>query len=401
MGVTLSSLTDATRIPMVHGLTATMKEALPILVSNVRAIKIAKQDAKDLGAVAETVMQHRLASMADLNDPYRFGNRFERFLDNAANTFTRATFIGHWTDMMNTIAAVMTENRILRNVQDWGSLGTREKASMAYLGIDEEMAQRIADQFKQHGMTEQDIRGGNVSEWDDELARRTFGAALNKDTDRTIVKPGMGDIPLWMKSNTGRILTQFKSFGLASHQRVLIAGLQERPRRLLEGMLFGTMVGMMVGYLKMIERNDYEKANNLLQNPGKWIGDGLDRAGIFFLPYEVSNTADKVSASLGGPNVSISSMFSRIAHDKDHSGSPTRFASRDPIGAVAGPTAGLFSDLATIIAAMTRHQLSKVDEATPDITPSQEKAAINAALRQIPGGTLPLIRTAITAPGSR
>jgi hypothetical protein len=276
-------------------------------------------------------------------------------------------------------------------------LDKAERAYMAYLGIDGEMASRIAEQFKKYGVKENGIHGGNVSEWDDDLARRAFGAALNKDTDRTIVKPGMGDVPLWMKTNTGRLLTQFKSFGVASHQRVLIAGLQERPRRLMEGMVLGTAVGMMIGYLKMIERGDYDKANNLLQNPGKWVGDGLDRAGIFYLPFDVSNTADKVSASLGGPNTSISSIFSRIAGDKDHSGAPTRYASRDPIGAVAGPTAGLFSDLATILAAVSRHQLSKVDSETPDITASQKRGAIDAALRQIPGSALPGIRTMINA----
>lgn len=385
-GVTLSSLTDASRVPAVHGMTATMREALPILTSRVngiRSIKIAKRDARELGAVAETVMQSRLASMADLRDPYRYGNRYERFLDNAANTFTKLTGIGWWTDTMNMISSVMTENRVLKNALNWNGMDKYEKAYMGFLGIDEDMAQRIAAQFKKHGMEDAGIKAANVSEWDDDLAYRALGAALNKDTDRTIIKPGMGDIPLWMRTNTGRIVTQFKSFGLASHQRVLIAGLQERPRRLAEAMVFGTAIGMMVSYLKMIERGDYEKAQNLLENPGKWIGDGFDRTGILFLPFEITNTADKVSASMGGANLSIPSVLSRIAGDKDHSGSVTRYASRDPLGAVLGPTAGLFSDLATIAAAMTKGE--------------RTKAATNAALRQIPGGSLPGVRTILNA----
>lgn len=385
-GVTLSSLTDASRVPAVHGMTATMREALPILTSRVngiRAIKIAKQDARELGAVAETVMQSRLASMADLRDPYRYGNRYERFLDNAANTFTKLTGIGWWTDTMNMISAVMTENRVLKNALNWSGMDKYEKAYMGFLGIDEDMAQRIAAQFEKHGMEDAGIKAANVSEWDDDLAYRALGAALTKDTDRTIIKPGMGDIPLWMRTNTGRIVTQFKSFGLASHQRVLIAGLQERPRRLAEAMVFGTAIGMMVSYLKMIERGDYEKAQNLLENPGKWVGDGFDRTGILFLPFEITNTADKVSASMGGANLSIPSVLSRIAGDKDHSGSVTRYASRDPLGAVLGPTAGLFSDLATIAAAMTKGE--------------RTKAATNAALRQIPGGSLPGVRTILNA----
>jgi hypothetical protein len=385
-GVTVSSLTDAARFPAVHGMSATMKEALPILTSRIngiRSIKIAKQDAKDLGTIAEQVMQARFAAMADLRDPYRYGNRYERFLDNAANIFTKATGIGWWTDTMNSIASVMTENRVLKNVLNWQGMDKYEKAYMGYLGIDEDMAQRVAAQFQKHGVEDQGIRAANVREWDDDLAYRAFGAALNKDVDRTIVKPGMGDKPLWMKTNTGRMIMQFKTFGMASHQRVLIAGLQERPRRLAEGLVFGTAIGMMVGYLKMVERGDYEKAQNLLNNPGKWIGDGVDRTGLLFLPFEVTNTADKIGASLGATPVSIPSIMSRIAGDKDHSGSVTRYQSRDPLGAVLGPTAGIFSDLAAIAAALSKGE--------------RNKGATNAALRQIPGGALPGARTILNA----
>jgi len=199
-----------------------------------------------------------------------------------------------------------------------------------------------------------------------------------------------------MKTNTGRLIMQFKTFGLASHQRMLILGLQERPRRLLEGMVFGTALGMMASYLKMVERGDYEKAQNLLENPGKWIGDGMDRWGGLFLPFEITNTADKVSASLGGANVSIPSVLSKIAGDKDHSGSVTRYQSRDPLGAVAGPTAGLFSDLAAIYAAVTKYARSKVDPRS-EFSASDRKQMTNAALRQIPGGSLPGIRTIMNA----
>lgn len=382
-GVTLSSLTDAARFPAVHGLSATMKEGFPSLVKNTKAIKIAKQDAKDLGTVAEQVMQARFASLADLRDPYRYGNRYERFLDNAANIFTKATGIGWWTDTMNMIASVMSENRILKNAMNWNGMDKYEKAYMGFVGINEEMAARIAEQFKKYGTKEEGIHGANVREWDDVEAYRALGAALNKDVDRTIIKPGMGDKPLWMKTNTGRLIMQFKTFGLASHQRMLILGLQERPRRMMEGMIFGTALGMLTGYLKMVERGDYEKANNLLENPGKWIGDGLDRWGGLYLPFEITNTADKVSAALGGANVSIPSVLSRIAGDKDHSGAVTRYQSRDPLGAVLGPTAGLFSDLATIYAAVTKGE--------------RTKAATNAALREIPGSALPGVRTILNS----
>jgi len=375
-GVTFTSLADTARLIGVHGVRATMREALPSLVSNVRAIKISKQDARDLGAVTETVLQSRLASLADLNDPYRSSSAFDRYLSNATNTFSKLTGLGWWNDTVKSMASVMTQNRMARNTLNWSKAGERERAYMAYLGINEDMAQRIAAQLEKHGIEERGIWGANVSRWDDEVAQRAWAAALNKDVDRTIVTKGVADTPLWMKTNWGKLIMQFKSFGLASHQRVLIAGLQERPHRLAEQMVFGTAIGMMIAYVKFMERGDVDEANRLLENPGLWIADGLDRTGILSLPFEISNTAEK----LGSP-VGIMSAAQAVAGDPDQGGSVSRYASRGKLGAVLGPSAGLFEDLATIA-----EQLSKGD---------LKKSGANALIRQIPGATLPGARTAI------
>ncbi|MDN3720003.1 hypothetical protein QW131_14415 [Roseibium salinum] len=90
MGVMLTSVTDAARFIGVHGLRATMREALPALISNLKAAKISRGDARDLGAITEVVLQSRLASLADLSDPYRYGSSYERFLSNASNVFFKS-----------------------------------------------------------------------------------------------------------------------------------------------------------------------------------------------------------------------------------------------------------------------------------------------------------------------
>src|SRR5690606_26182539 len=165
------------------------------------------------------------------------------------------------------------------------------------------------------------------------------------------------------------LIFQFKSFMLASHQRVLIAGLQERPHRLLESIAGGTVLGMMIAYVKMIERGDFDRAEDLLENPGKWVADGLDRTGILSLPFEVTNTADKVVSSYGGPNIGINRLFSEIAGDANTAGGATRYASRNATGAVAGPTIGVFEDLAQIATALAKGDMNK--------------GAANALIRQI------------------
>ena len=383
-GVVMSSLTDAARPMAVHGLRASMSEALPALVSGTRAVKIARQDARDLGAVTETVLQSRLASLADLQDPYSHGSRYERFLSNSSNLFTKATGLGYWNDTMKTISAVMTQNRMARNALNWNGAGKRERAYMAYLGIDEHMSDRIAKELKTHGVQEKNIWGANVSEWSDDGARRAWAAALNKDVDRTIVTKGVTDTPLWMKSDWGRLIMQFKSFGLASHQRVLIAGLQERPHRFAEQLVFSTALGMMVGYLKFMERGDVDEAERLLKNPALWITDGLDRTGILALPFEISNTAEKIGSPIG-----IMKGVQWAAGDDDQGGSASRYASRNKLGAVAGPWAGVFEDLTTIA-----EQLTLRDKDTGEYKGLQKSGA-NAMIRQLPGATLPGLRSAI------
>ncbi|MGB3390078.1 MAG: hypothetical protein WBA88_19080 [Pseudaminobacter sp.] len=375
-GVTLTSLADAGRIVGVHGIRAAMKEGLPALVSNVKAVKISRMDARDLGAVTETVLQSRLASLADLQDPYRMGSSYERFLSNASNLFTKATGLSWWNDTMKTVASVMTQNRMARNAMNWQAAGKREHAYMAYLGINEDMAQRIASQIEKHGVQERGIWGANVSAWDDISAQRAWAAALNKDVDRTIVTKGVADTPLWMKTNWGRLIMQFKSFGLASHQRVLIAGLQERPHRLAESMVLSTAIGMLVGYLKYMERGDIDEADRLVENPGLWIADGLDRTGILSLPFEISNTGEKIGSPVG-----IVSGAQMLAGDEDKGGQASRYASRNKLGAVLGPSAGIFQDLSEIA-----QQLGEGD---------LKRSGANAMIRQIPGATLPGIRSAI------
>ncbi|WP_316859930.1 hypothetical protein [uncultured Cohaesibacter sp.] len=377
-GVTLTSMTDAARLVGVHGLRATMREALPALVSGIKSAKISRADARDLGAITEAVLQTRLASLADIQDPYAHGSVYERFLSNASNVFSKATGLAYWNDGMKTIASVMTQNRMAKNAMNWKAAGKNEQAYMAFLGIDEMMAGRIAKQIQRHGIQEKGIWGANVSKWDDAVAARTWAAALNKDVDRTIVTKGVADQPLWTRTNTGKLITQFKSFALATHQRVLIAGLQENPLRLAENMVFASALGMMIGYLKYIERGDEAGANRLIENPGLWVTEGLDRSGILAVPFEISNSAEKLGIPFG-----IQTGMQAAAGDPDRSGSVSRYAQRNQLGVVLGPSAGAFQDIATIAS-----QLSKGD---------LKKSGVGAIIRQVPGGSLPGVRTGMYA----
>ena len=96
---------------------------------------------------------------------------------------------------------------------------------------------------------------------DDVVAADAFGGALNKEINITIVTPGLGDTPLWMSKELGSTIAQFKKFAMASTQRMLFRGMQERDLDFLFGGMLLVGSGMMIDaiYHKTRFQRDYNK----------------------------------------------------------------------------------------------------------------------------------------------
>ena len=375
-GVTVSSMPDIGRMIGFVGVRNLLRGYVVPLATNLKAIKLSINEGKIAGAVTETVMNARLATLAELTDPMQAaGSSFERLMDNAVNTFSRVTFLSHWNDFLKGSITVLSQNRMIDNAFNWTKLDKIERRWMANTGIGEDMANEIARQVRAHGRKEGGVWVANTEAWTNPAAQRAFRAGIAKSADVQIVTKGVSDAPLALQSNTGRVLMQFKSFALASHQRVLISGLQGRPRHTAEMLLFATLTGMMVSYFKNIEAGRTEDAQKLLDNPGRWIGEGLDRSGLFAIPFEVSNTLEKFGGA--GIVAGLQALFA----DEDRGGPVSRYASRNVTGTLAGPTAGIFEDMIKIA-----QQFGSGDV---------KRSGINAAFRQIPGRSLFGIRPAV------
>lgn len=373
-GVTISSLTDVARHVMVHGLSGVMRDGLVPLMRNLSGFKMSVDEAKIAGAVTDRLLNTRMATFAELTDPYSVSSPFERFMDNAANGFSRLNGLVYWNDFQKSFASVITQNRVLRGAEDYAKLDKREKSYLAFLGIDGGMAERISRQFAAHGsMEDGGIRVAHTDDWDDEIARRTYRAAVNKDVDSTIVTKGVGDVPLFMNTPTGRLLMQFKGFAIASHQRALMRGLQERPMGFLSGAMMAATVGMMIYWLKSVESN---RMNDISDNPGRWIAEGLDRSGIFSIAFEVNNTVEK-HFNIGA----YGALAAAFPGSKE--GKASRYQARSFAETVFGPTAVLVD---TAI---------RAGNAIKGSADGWNEGDINSIKKLIPGATLPGIRSLV------
>ncbi len=338
--VAIASLTEVVRPAMVHGLTPYM-ETLGQTLSNMKGIKLSVGEAQLAGNVVERVLGTRLATLSEIVDPYASRGPMEAFLENMTNVASKWNGIRLLTDMQKSIASVMTQNRLLEGASRFSEAPPQEKAYLAFMGIDQSMAERIAAQFAAHGETIEKVRVANTEKWTDQVAMRAYRAAINKDVDSIITTKGVADTPLFANTPTGRAVLQFKSFALASHQRVLLRGLQEDQTRFLGGVIAMTTIGMMTTWLKAQSGNRPERLQDPAKNPGWWIAEGLDKSGIFAVPTELSNMFEK--------GTGLNPIKAPIKAFDEGSAQSQKNQNRSLLGSLVGPTAGLIDDGSSIL----------------------------------------------------
>lgn len=351
-GVLVASLTDAVRPAMVHGLKAYMQDGIAPLIKNASAVKMSVQEAKLAGAISERILAGRLATMAEITDPYALNSPFERLLENAGVGFSKLTGLLHWNDFQKSLTSVITQNRILKNAEiaarkGFDALPDAEKAYMGLLGIGQGRAEDIGKLFAAHGETLDGVRVANSNSWGDDpiasVLRRAYRAAVNKDVDSVIVTKGVGDVPLMANTPLGRSLLQFKSFAIASNQRVLIRGLQEDKARFVGGMIGMSTVGMFIYMLKQLE-----SGRPISSNPGTWIAEGLDRSGIFSVAFEINNALEKAGAP--GAYTAASALGTLVNPEADMMQPASRYAVRSTVGGFLGPSFGAATDAVNLTA---------------------------------------------------
>jgi hypothetical protein len=345
-GVVIANIGEVMRPAMVHGLGRFMSEGVAPLVNNMGAIKLSVKEAQLSGQVVERVLQHRMMSLGEIGDPYRSGTAIERWLTNLTRTASKWNGLVYWTDGMKAVSSVLSQNRIIE-----GALKGKDARTLAYLGIDGDMAQRIAKEFTAHGETMDNVRVANTEKWTDEQAVRAYRSAVSKDVDSIIVTKSVGDVPLFANTATGKLILQFRNYTFAAHQRLLLRGLQEGQTQFLSGMIGMASLGMLGAALRSWRggADRFEKFKEAASNPGYLIGEGIDLSGVATIPVEIGNTTEKVTSQAFGTGfnpVKTPLLYAGklVSPDASMQGSSTRFASRGMAGAVLGPSFGMVFD---------------------------------------------------------
>ncbi|HEK0391297.1 TPA: hypothetical protein SMO73_001959 [Proteus mirabilis] len=333
-GMTISSLPDMARPIMQHGLRSALKP-LGKMLTDISAMRIAKADLREMGIGLEYALSSRSKVIADLSDPYSRRSYLERGLQWSSQKFGNFTLMNQYTDTMKMWSGLITQSKVLKaaNTLDaGGSLSKREIKKLAHIGIDESMLKRIADQFKRHGEDLDGMLTGHSHLWDDRVVRETFQAAVLKDVRTTVITPGIGDTPLMMSSELGKIVMQFKTFFFATHNRALVSGIQSGDASFYYGALLQVALGSLVYVLKA-----KMAGRDINTEPANLVKEGLDWSGMMGWLGEPNNMIENLSGGTYG----MSAMFG---------GPPaSRYQSRNSIWSLAGPTFDMGGDIKNII----------------------------------------------------
>lgn len=376
-GVTVSAIPDLARPVMVHGFGKAFGKGFLPLLTNYAGRKQLSRDLHQMGVITDLILNTRAQKWNGLSEPYGYRSRGEHALSAASDTFQAVNLMAQWNDGVKTMTAMISHSEIIRLIQKADgpnglNLENLKPKEISYLKgnyIDQGVASDILVNLKQHG--KQDAKGlwfSNVEKWEDLDAANRFRAAISRDVDRTIITPGQ-DIPLWASSPLGKLIFQFKSFGVAASERMLIAGLQQNDINMYSGMLFAVSLGSVAYATK--QKLQGKEVNLGLDN---LLLEGIDRSGVTGWLMEPNNFIEKATnGSVGlGPLITGRQL--------------SKYQNRNAVGSLIGPSFGTLNTILSSVGMVSEYGIQGE-------TPSQQQ--IESTIRLLPYSNLMQFRAAV------
>jgi hypothetical protein len=321
----LSQLPDLAKMVMTEGLMRSFGSIVGDFTDGFKALKIGIKEAQRIGTADDMLLGGRAGQLADMSEQYTRQSKVEMMTGLVAHKSLMLFGVSPWNTMIKGRASYLGADTILRTVTAMAEGKPVSKSRAAYMraiGIGDYEVEQI---MKEQGIWGEGTRGlliSNADQWKNLEARAAFERALLRYIDGNILTPGAADRPLWTQGEVGKVLTQFQGFGFAAHQRILVAGLQQRDANALSSVLAMTALGMTSVALRDLVRDGKIDEK---RDARAWVRDGVDRSGVLSRVMEMDTMLGKAT----GVNVQ------RTLTGEDAS----RFQGRSLVGQLGGPTA--------------------------------------------------------------
>lgn len=329
-GMTVSAFPDMARPVQVHGMINTFNDGLLPLITQLKRSRLLFDEMENLGLVSEMISNNRMQAAADIMDDTIRGNMAERALGVASDTFGKVSLMAPWNQAWKQLAGAVSMARLLRAIEAdvLGNISAKERTNLRAATVSHEMSKRISQQVALHKADGEGLILPNVLAWTDKNAASNFQAAVGRDIDRTIVTPGLDKPSMADSGEVGKHLFAFKSFAFAATSRILLSGLQQSDMAAMNGLVLSVALGMLTASTKLSLAGRGDELEDWTVE--KALVAGIDRSGSIGIIADLHNITEKVTGF--GAN-----QFTGMSSEK--------YASRNPTGAVLGPSSGLLADM--------------------------------------------------------
>lgn len=328
-----SAITDPGQIILKNGFKGFVYSGIQPIIKELKSAKHNKELLQSIGKSIETYIGYRLKSFADQEGLPDSPGKFQKAFEYLTQRYGNVTGMSQWTDLMQWITGNAFIDQVLSNSISYFEKGKKipNKIMREFLalGITEPHLKILYEQWKKNGGTEDGTPWLNWGAWEmnskeDGYALGVFQNALTKQVDTTITIPGYGDKPLFMNSDLGRIMLQFKGFGFGATNRMLVGGLQRNDANFYQGVTSLLALGAL-GYVitSLLKNNEPDLSLEHLAL------EAVDRSGLLGILMEVPLTLNKLGVLPGFGT--------------------SRYQSRNWVDAIGGPSVGAISDVLTTI----------------------------------------------------
>lgn len=370
-----SSIPDAAGKVFQWGMMSALQDAwvpfVKSLMTNREFSREAMREARVMGIATDTFTASRHHELAGIADGYHPQSPLERTLQWGADKFALVNGLAYWTDVMKTFSMLVNSANMYRAMKAAieGKATKKQLTELGAANIPPNLYDKIVTQFEKSGKEIDGQMLPNTADWPRET-REVFEAALSRNANINVSTPGL-DKPLFMSDPTWAVLTQFKSFTAAAHNRILIANLQRADAQTLQGLVASLGLGM-VAY----KFNAIAGGSPTSDRPQDWIKEAMARGSIFGWLEEGNALTSKMTR--GGLDI-----YRLIGSDHPLS----KYAGRTVADQLLGPTFGKLIDLQKMTGAASSGQWDAGDvKAMRRFIPTQNLAYVRWLFNQMEAG---------------
>lgn len=307
--VTVSSIPDLARPIQKYGLTRTFRDGWLPLTRGMSQLKLTAREMRLAGAATDLILHSRAHQMFDIGDHLVRGSKFEKGVEFATNKMGILATFDIWTTGMKQIVGNIAILKIIDDVDVLvnGKAGAAKASEdLAASGIDRNLADIIWKLVVSPGGGEK-VNGTwfpNTENWttgksgvDKQTAQTAvdaFRAALVGQVDDTIITPGVERPLLSNSTPLGKMIFQFKSFGMSSTTKTMMAGLQQRDAAFVQGTMLSLALGAMSYYIWAMTVGGDALETAMQLDSEKWADEAISRSGNLAVFAEVQDILSQI-----------------------------------------------------------------------------------------------------------